>query len=63
MRWKNLVALEPIRIADTISHGNFFDLPSDGDYHIRLSVTRKDKPKPIVIDLTYDHHLHEHRAR
>jgi hypothetical protein len=55
--------LEPMKIADTISYGNFFDLPSDGDYRIRLSITRKDKPRPAVIDLTYDHHLHEHQAR
>jgi len=55
--------LEPMKIADTISYGNFFELPKDGIYRIRLSVTRQDKAKPIVIDLTYDHHIHGHRAR
>lgn len=55
--------LASMKIADTISYGNFFDLPTDGVYRIRLSVTREDKARPIVIDLDYDHHLHEHRVR
>lgn len=51
--------LEPMKIADTITYGNFFDLPSEGIYRIRLNISRKGTPRPIEIDLTYDHGGHK----
>lgn len=54
--------LDPMKIGDTITYGNFFELPRSGVYRIRLSVTRAETAKPIVIDLTYDHHIHGEHA-
>lgn len=51
-------SLDPMKIGDTITYGNFFELPRSGVYRIRLSVTRAETANPIVIDLTYDHHIH-----
>jgi hypothetical protein len=51
--------LEPMKVADTVTYGNFFDLPSEGIYHIRLRVTRKGNARPTEIDLTYDNHVHK----
>jgi hypothetical protein len=47
--------LEPMKIADTITYGNFFNFPREGVYHIHLSVKRQDRTKPTDIDLIYDH--------
>ena len=55
--------LDPMKIGDTISYGNFFELPRGGVYRIRLSVAREGRPRPDVIDLTYDHHIHGQRPR
>jgi hypothetical protein len=55
--------LQPMKIADTVTYGNFFELPEPGVYRIRLSVTREGKARPAVIDLAYDHHIHGHRAQ
>lgn len=49
--------LQPMKIANTVTYGNFFDLPEDGIYRIRLSITRKGSMRPIEIDLTYDHEV------
>lgn len=57
--------LEPMRIAGTITYGNFFDLSRPGVYRIRLSITGtrvvRAVRKPIVIDLLYDHPIPGHR--
>ena len=47
--------LEPMKIGDTITYGNFFDFPQHGVYRIRLAITRVEKPQPVVIDLSYDY--------
>ena len=46
--------LEPMKIADTVTYGNFFDLPSHGIYRVRLSITTNGRTRPIQIDLNYD---------
>jgi len=43
--------LEPMKIADTVTYGNFFDLSRPGVYRIRLSVSRTGTARPIMIDL------------
>jgi hypothetical protein len=53
--------LEPMKIADTVTYGNFFDLAKPGVYRIRLSVTRPGSARPIVIDLLYEHPIPRHR--
>jgi hypothetical protein len=53
--------LEPMKIDDTITYGNFFDLSRPGIYRIRLSVSRPGGARPIVIDLLYDHPIPRHR--
>lgn len=46
--------LEPMKIADTVSYGNFFDLPTHGVYRIHLNVLRSDRTRSIEIDLHYE---------
>jgi hypothetical protein len=53
--------LEPMKIADTVTYGNFFDLARPGVYRIRLSATRPGSVRPIVIDLLYEHPIPRHR--
>ena len=53
--------LEPMKIADTVTYGNFFDLSRPGVYRIRLSVSRTGAARPIMIDLLYDHPIPRHR--
>jgi hypothetical protein len=53
--------LEPMKIADTITYGNFFDLSRPGVYRIRLDVARPGSARPIMIDFVYDHPITGHR--
>lgn len=57
--------LEPMKIADTVTYGNFFDLSRPGVYRIRLSISGTKAlaavRKPIAIDLLYDHPIPGHR--
>jgi hypothetical protein len=50
-----------MKIADTITYGNFFDLSKPGIYRIRLSVIRPGKTRPIMVDLLYDDPIPAHR--
>lgn len=45
--------LEPMKIADTITYGGFFNLPTDL-YTIRLTVQRPGS-KPVTMDFKFDH--------
>lgn len=45
--------LEPMKIADTITYGAYFNLTPDL-YTIRLTVQRADS-KPVALDFKYDH--------
>lgn len=47
--------LEPMKIADTITYGGFFDLPGADIYTIRLTIRRPGSQRPVVIDFKYDH--------
>jgi len=53
--------LEPMKIADTITYGNFFDLSRPGVYRIRLDDARPGSARPIMIDYVYDHPITGHR--
>jgi hypothetical protein len=57
--------LEPMKIAGTVTYGNFFDLSQPGVYRIRLNISGTNVAaavkKPIVIDLLYDHPIPGHR--
>ncbi|MDF2119252.1 hypothetical protein PY365_27170 [Roseiarcaceae bacterium H3SJ34-1] len=45
--------LEPMKIADTITYGAFFNLTADL-YTIRVTVQRSSS-QPVVLDFKYDH--------
>lgn len=45
--------LEPMKIADTITYGGYFDLTADL-YTIRVTVKRPSA-QPVVLDFKYDH--------
>ncbi|MFH1340645.1 MAG: hypothetical protein ABIL01_05430 [Pseudomonadota bacterium] len=47
------VTLEPMKIADTVSYGTYFNLTPDL-YTIRVTVQRPGS-QPVVIDFKYDH--------
>ena len=49
--------LQEMRINDTITYGNYFDMPWQGRYRIDLSVKRKGRAEPIPVRLKYDHHF------
>lgn len=55
--------LEPMMLANAVTYGNFFEFPGDGIYHIRLSIARKESPRPVQIDFLYDRHAHEPGTR
>ena len=48
-------SLEPMKLADTITYGGFFDLPGADIYTIRLTIRRPGSQRPVVIDFKYDH--------
>jgi len=50
--WKNL---EPMRIAGTITYGNYFDMPQNDIYHIQVRIHLADRPNPLVATFTYQH--------
>lgn len=45
--------LEPMKIADTVTYGGYFNLTSDL-YTIRMTV-RRPGAQPVVLDFKYDH--------
>lgn len=49
--------LQELTVNNTVTYGNYFDMPWRGRYRIDLSITRGDTAKPTHIRLTYDHHL------
>lgn len=46
--------LEPMALANAVTYANYFEFPAHGTYHIRLSIARKDRPRPVEIDFLYD---------
>ncbi|MFX1677407.1 hypothetical protein PWR63_35140 [Paraburkholderia sp. A2WS-5] len=49
--------LQALRINDTVTYGNYFEMPWQGRYRIDLSVTRKGNAEPTHIRLAYDQHF------
>jgi len=47
--------LEPMRIDDTVTYGNFINFPGADLYTIKLSVRRHDASHPIAFEFSYDH--------
>lgn len=45
--------LEPMRIADTITFGNYFDLPGKGPYRIDVEIARA--ARTIKVGFDYEH--------
>lgn len=50
--WKTL---EPMRIADTITYGNYFSMPSAGTYRIQLRIRRPGHAQAIEATFTHGH--------
>jgi hypothetical protein len=48
-------ALEPMRIAETITYGAYFELPGADRYRIVLTIGRAGATKPVTLNFTYDH--------
>jgi hypothetical protein len=42
--------LEPMLIADTVTYGSYFELSSDADYRIYLSITRPGSAVPVKVE-------------
>jgi hypothetical protein len=47
--------LDPVKIGNAVTYGNDFEMPWSGIYHVDLTVTQKDQPKPTSIRFNYDH--------
>jgi hypothetical protein len=45
--------LEPMRIADTITYGNYFNLPTKGPYRIDVEIARGTRTIKVAFD--YEH--------
>lgn len=41
-------ALEPMKIADTITYGNFFSFPNEGGYNLQIRINRPEAPATEV---------------
>ena len=50
--WKTL---EPMRIADTITYGNYFDMRDNGLYDIQVRIRRPGGAQPIEATFTHRH--------
>jgi hypothetical protein len=48
-------ALEPMKIADTITYGGFFYLPGADLYTLTLVIRRPGSQQPVVMDFKFDH--------
>ena len=46
--------LEAMKIADTITYGNYFDIPNKSIYHIKLSIRRPGK-QAVEVRFTHRH--------
>ncbi|WP_114809059.1 hypothetical protein [Paraburkholderia kururiensis] len=46
--------LQPLKVNDTVTYGNYFDMPWQGRYRIDLSIKRKDSADATNVRLTYD---------
>ena len=49
--------LESMTIADTVTYGNYFALPGQGPYQIRVEIRRPGATKSAKVEFTYDHRI------
>lgn len=49
------IALEPMRIAGTLTYGGYFNLPGADRYTIRIEIRRPNRPTPVKVDFVYEH--------
>jgi hypothetical protein len=49
--------LEPMAIADTVTYGNYFDLPGEGRYRIELSIRRPGAARAVELAFDYEHRM------
>lgn len=49
-------ALEPFTVAEALTYGNYFDMPSQTVYRIKIEVLRPGSRKSIVAKFEYTHH-------
>lgn len=47
--------LEPMRIADALSFGNYFTLCGNGPYEIEIAITTAESTEPLKVEFTYEH--------
>ncbi len=48
--------LEPMKIADTITYGNYFDMPSRNVYRILVRIRRPGVPGAVEAEFTHRHY-------
>lgn len=51
-QWKTL---EPMRIAEVVTYGNYFDMPREGAYSIQVRIRRPGHPQLIEVMFTHRH--------
>jgi len=51
-QWKTL---EPMRIAEAVTYGNYFDMPSGATYHIQVRIRRPGHSQLIEATFTHRH--------
>ena len=47
--------LEPMRIADMITYGNYFTMPTEGAYRIQVRIRRPGHAQPVEAAFTHRH--------
>ncbi|MCO6411225.1 MAG: hypothetical protein J5I92_00645 [Thiogranum sp.] len=52
LEWKTL---EPMRIAEMTTYGNYFSMPGAGTYRIQLRISRPGHAQPIEAAFTHGH--------
>ena len=48
--------LEPMKIADSISYGNYFAMRAKGPYRITVEIFAAGGAKPVTVQFEYKHH-------
>ena len=49
--------LEPMAIGDTVTFGNYFDMPGEGPYQIRVWIGRPGRADAVETEFTVEHRL------
>lgn len=51
-QWKTF---EPMRVAEAVTYGSYFDMPREGIYHIQVRIRRSGYPQLIEARFTHRH--------